>query len=336
MKETHILAIESSCDETAAAVVTDGRRIRSNIISSQVPLHTLYGGVVPELASRAHIERIDAVVQEALKDAGMTLPEVDAIAVTYGPGLVGALLVGVAYAKALAFGLKKPLIGVNHIEGHVSANFLEHPELEPPFLSLIVSGGHTNLAFMKDYGVFEILGRTRDDAAGEAFDKVARAIGLGYPGGPKIEKAAREGDPEAIHFPRGKVDEAPYDFTFSGMKSAVLNYLNHAEMTGETVSQADVAASFQAAVVDVLVSRAMHAAAELHQDKLVLAGGVAANGALRTALADACARAGITLYAPSLILCTDNAAMIGAAAYFRYRRGERAGWDLNAVPYLEL
>ena len=336
MKETHILAIESSCDETAAAVVTDGRRIRSNIISSQVPLHTLYGGVVPELASRAHIERIDAVVQEALKDAGMTLPEVDAIAVTYGPGLVGALLVGVAYAKALAFGLKKPLIGVNHIEGHVSANFLEHPELEPPFLSLIVSGGHTNLAFMKDYGVFEILGRTRDDAAGEAFDKVARAIGLGYPGGPKIEKAAREGDPEAIHFPRGKVDEAPYDFTFSGMKSAVLNYLNHAEMTGETVSQADVAASCQAAVVDVLVSRAMHAAAELHQDKLVLAGGVAANGALRTALADACARAGITLYAPSLILCTDNAAMIGAAAYFRYRRGERAGWDLNAVPYLEL
>ncbi|MBO4839000.1 MAG: tRNA (adenosine(37)-N6)-threonylcarbamoyltransferase complex transferase subunit TsaD [Lachnospiraceae bacterium] len=336
MNETHILAIESSCDETAAAVVTDGRRIRSNIISSQVPLHTLYGGVVPELASRAHIERIDAVVQEALKDAGMTLPEVDAIAVTYGPGLVGALLVGVAYAKALAFGLKKPLIGVNHIEGHVSANFLEHPELEPPFLSLIVSGGHTNLAFMKDYGVFEILGRTRDDAAGEAFDKVARAIGLGYPGGPKIEKAAREGDPEAIHFPRGKVDEAPYDFTFSGMKSAVLNYLNHAEMTGEPVSQADVAASFQAAVVDVLVSRAMHAAQELKQDRIVLAGGVAANGALRTALADACAKAGIALYAPSLILCTDNAAMIGAAAYFRYRRGERAGWDLNAVPYLEL
>lgn len=336
LRKINILAIESSCDETAAAVVTDGRHIRSNIISSQVPLHTLYGGVVPELASRAHIERIDAVVQEALNEAGMTLPEVDAVAVTYGPGLVGALLVGVAYAKALAFGLKKPLIGVNHIEGHVSANFPEHPDLEPPFLSLIVSGGHTNLAFMKDYGVFEILGRTRDDAAGEAFDKVARAIGLGYPGGPKIEKAAREGDPEAIHFPRGKVDEAPYDFTFSGMKSAVLNYLNHAEMTGETVSQADVAASFQAAVVDVLVSRAMHAAAELHQDKLVLAGGVAANGALRTALSDACAKAGIALYAPSLILCTDNAAMIGAAAYFRYRRGERAGWDLNAVPYLEL
>ncbi|MBQ7146896.1 MAG: tRNA (adenosine(37)-N6)-threonylcarbamoyltransferase complex transferase subunit TsaD [Lachnospiraceae bacterium] len=332
----NILAIETSCDETAAAVVADGRHILSNIISSQVPLHTLYGGVVPELASRAHIERIDQVVQEALKEAGTAIEAVDAIAVTYGPGLVGALLVGVAYAKALAFGLKKPLIGVHHIEGHVAANFLAHPELEPPFLSLIVSGGHTNLAFMKDYGVFEIIGRTRDDAAGEAFDKVARAIGLGYPGGPKIENAAREGNPEAIHFPRGKVDEAPYDFTFSGMKSAVLNYLNHAEMTGETVSQADVAASFQAAVVEVLVSRAMAAAREFRQDKLVLAGGVAANGALRAALQEACDRAGVALYAPPLILCTDNAAMIGAAGYYRYLKGDLAGWDLNAVPYLKL
>ena len=332
----NILAIETSCDETAAAVVADGRHILSNIISSQVPLHTLYGGVVPELASRAHIERIDQVVQEALKEAGTSLEAVDAIAVTYGPGLVGALLVGVAYAKALAFGLKKPLIGVHHIEGHVAANFLAHPELEPPFLSLIVSGGHTNLAFMKDYGVFEIIGRTRDDAAGEAFDKVARAIGLGYPGGPKIEKAAREGNPEAIHFPRAKVDEAPYDFTFSGMKSAVLNYLNHAEMTGETVSPADVAASFQAAAVEVLVSRAMAAAREFRQEKLVLAGGVAANGALRAALQEACDRAGVALYAPPLILCTDNAAMIGAAGYYRYLKGDLAGWDLNAVPYLEL
>ena len=332
----NILAIETSCDETAAAVVADGRHILSNIISSQVPLHTLYGGVVPELASRAHIERIDQVVQEALKEAGTAIEAVDAIAVTYGPGLVGALLVGVAYAKALAFGLKKPLIGAHHIEGHVAANFLAHPELEPPFLSLIVSGGHTNLAFMKDYGVFEIIGRTRDDAAGEAFDKVARAIGLGYPGGPKIEKAAREGNPEAIHFPRGKVDEAPYDFTFSGMKSAVLNYLNHAEMTGETVSQADVAASFQAAAVEVLVSRAMAAAREFQQEKLVLAGGVAANGALRAALQEACDKAGVALYAPPLILCTDNAAMIGAAGYYRYLKGDLAGWDLNAVPYLEL
>ena len=336
MGEYRILAIESSCDETAAAVVADGRRVLSNIISSQVPLHTLYGGVVPELASRKHIEAVNPVVQEALKAAGMSLPEVDAVAVTCGPGLVGALLVGVAFGKALAFGLKKPLIGINHIEGHVSANLLEHPDLEPPFLSLIVSGGHTNLAYMRDYGSFEILGRTRDDAAGEAFDKVARAIGLGYPGGPKIEKAAREGDPEAIHFPRGKVDEAPYDFTFSGMKSAVLNYLNHAEMTGETVDPADVAASFQAAVVEVLVSRAMLAAKELGEKRLVLAGGVAANGALRKALREACDAEGIRLYVPSPILCTDNAAMIGAAAYYRLRRGERSGWDLNAVPALEL
>ncbi|MBQ4424533.1 MAG: tRNA (adenosine(37)-N6)-threonylcarbamoyltransferase complex transferase subunit TsaD [Lachnospiraceae bacterium] len=336
MSDINILAIESSCDETAAAVVTNGRVIRSNIISSQIERHTLYGGVVPELASRMHIEAINPVIEAALAEAGTCLEEIDAVAVTYGPGLVGALLVGVAEAKALAFAAKKPLVGVHHIEGHVCANFLEHPDLAPPFLCLIVSGGHTNLAYMRDYGVFEILGRTRDDAAGEAFDKVARAIGLGYPGGPKIEKAAREGDPQAIHFPRGKVDEAPYDFTFSGMKSAVLNYLNHAEMTGEEVSQADVAASFQAAVVDVLVSRAVHAVRERKENKLVLAGGVAANGALRSALEAACAQEGIRLYCPSPLLCTDNAAMIGAAGYYRFIKGERAGWDLNAVPYLEL
>lgn len=332
----NILSIESSCDETAAAVVADGRHVLSNIISSQIPLHTLYGGVVPEIASRAHIEAIDPVVQEALQRAGLSLQDVDAVAVTYGPGLVGALLVGVAYGKALAFGAGKPLLGINHIEGHVSAAFLEHPELEPPFLCLIVSGGHTNLAFLEDYGRFRIIGSTRDDAAGEAFDKVARAIGLGYPGGPKVEKAAREGNPEAIHFPRGKVEEAPYDFTFSGMKSAVLNYLNHAEMTGERVSQADVAASFQAAVIDVLTERAGAALGAYKQDKLVLAGGVAANGALREALDRCCRAAGASLYAPSPLLCTDNAAMIGAAAYYRYQKGERAGWDLNAVPYLEL
>ena len=332
----HILAIETSCDETAAAVVTDGRIIRSNIISSQVPLHTLYGGVVPELASRAHTEQINPVAEAALKEAGMSLKEVDAIAVTHGPGLVGALLVGVAFAKALAFGAGKPLLGINHMEGHVSANFLEHPQLEPPFLCLIVSGGHTNLAFMRNYGCFEIIGSTRDDAAGEAFDKVARAIGLGYPGGPKIERAARQGNPEAIHFPRGKVDEAPYDFTFSGMKSAVLNYLNQAEMKKEAISREDVAASFQAAVVEVLVSRALHAARALKQEKLVLAGGVAANGALRGALEEACGKAGIALYAPSPLLCTDNAAMIASAGYYHYIRGDFAAWDLNAVPGLSL
>lgn len=336
MKDIKVLAIESSCDETAASVVVDGRRILSNVISTQIALHTLYGGVVPELASRKHIENINGVVDEALAQAGLQLSDIDVIGVTKGPGLVGALLVGVAHAKALAFALKKPLVGVHHIEGHVCANFLEHQALEPPFLCLIVSGGHTHLTMMKDYGEFEILGCTRDDAAGEAFDKVARAIGLGYPGGPKVEKAAREGNPHAIEFPRGKIDGSPYDFTFSGMKSAVLNYLNHAAMTGQTVHTADVAASFQEAVTDVLVSRSVGAAKALRQDKLVLAGGVASNGYLRAALQKACEKAGIALYYPSPILCTDNAAMIGSAAYYRYRKGQRDGWDLNAVPGLRL
>ena len=336
MDDIKILAIESSCDETAAAVIRNGREVMSNVIDSQIALHTKFGGVVPELASRRHIEKINPVIRQALSDAGLTLQDIDAVGVTYGPGLVGALLIGVSEAKAIAYAAGKPLVGVNHIEGHVCANFLEHPDLEPPFLCLIVSGGHTHLAMMKDYGEFEILGRTRDDAAGEAFDKVARAIGLGYPGGPKIEKAAREGDPEAIHFPRGKVDEAPFDFTFSGMKSAVLNYLNHEQMAGREISVPDVAASFQAAVIDVLVERAIHAAKELHQDRIVLAGGVAANGALRAALAEACRRRGIDFCHPSPIYCTDNAAMIGAAAYYHFIKGELAGWDLNAVPNLKL
>ena len=247
-----ILAIESSCDETAAAVVVDGRDVRSNVISSQIALHTLYGGVVPEIASRKHIEKINQVIAQALDDAHMTLDDMDAIAVTYGPGLVGALLVGVAEAKAIAYAKKLPLIGVHHIEGHISANYIENKQLEPPFLCLVVSGGHTHLVKVVDYGQYEILGRTRDDAAGEAFDKVARAIGLGYPGGPKIEKVSHEGNPQAIHFPQPKVADGPYDFSFSGLKSAVLNYLNGAQMKGETVVQADVAASFQQAVTDVL------------------------------------------------------------------------------------
>ncbi|MCD8011444.1 MAG: tRNA (adenosine(37)-N6)-threonylcarbamoyltransferase complex transferase subunit TsaD [Lachnospiraceae bacterium] len=336
MKDILVLGIESSCDETAASVVRNGREVLSNVISSQIALHTQYGGVVPELASRKHIENINTVIEQALSEAGVTLSDLDAVGVTYGPGLVGALLVGVAEAKAIAYAAKLPLVGVNHIEGHVCANLIEHPDLEPPFLCLIVSGGHTHLARMRDYGDFEILGRTRDDAAGEAFDKVARAIGLGYPGGPKIEKAAERGNPHAIEFPRGKVDGSPHDFSFSGMKSAVLNYLNHASMTGETVRQEDVAASFQAAVVDVLVSRAVGAAVELGQDKLVLAGGVASNGALRRAMAEACRREGITLYSPSPVYCTDNAAMIAVAAHYHYIRGERADWSLNAVPNLPL
>ena len=335
-KDTLILAIESSCDETAASVVKNGRCVLSNIISSQIAIHTLYGGVVPEIASRKHIEKINQVVEAALKEADVTLDDIDAIGVTYGPGLVGALLVGVAEAKAIAYAKKKPLVGVHHIEGHVSANYIEHPDLEPPFLCEIISGGHTHLVIVKDYGSFEILGRTRDDAAGEAFDKVARAIGLGYPGGPKIDKLAKEGNPHAIDFPRAHMEDAPYDFSFSGVKSAVLNHLNKCRMTGEPIVEADIAASFQQAVVDVLVDNAIRAAKDYHMDRLAIAGGVASNGALRAAMEAACEKEGIRFYRPSPIFCTDNAAMIGVAAYYEYQKGTRHGWDLNAVPTLKL
>ena len=331
-----ILAIESSCDETAAAVVKNGREVLSNVISSQIDLHTLYGGVVPEIASRKHIEKINQVVEQALSDASVTWDDITAIAVTYGPGLVGALLVGVSFAKALAFALKKPLIGVHHIEGHISANYIENKELEPPFMCLVVSGGHSHLVKVKDYGEYEILGRTRDDAAGEAFDKVARAIGLGYPGGPKIDKVSNDGNPEAIAFPRAKVADNEYDFSFSGLKSAVLNYLNSCEMKGESVNQADVAASFQKAVVDVLVGHSMDALSQYGFKKFAIAGGVASNTHLRAAMEEACEKRNITFYHPSPILCTDNAAMIGAAAYYEYQKGVRHGWDLNAVPNLKL
>jgi len=335
-KEIKILAIESSCDETAAAVVVNGRDVRSNVISSQIDLHTLYGGVVPEIASRKHIEKINQVIEEALKKADMTLDDIDAIGVTYGPGLVGALLVGVAEAKAISFARNIPLIGVHHIEGHISANYIENKDLEPPFLCLVVSGGHTHLVRVADYGKYEILGKTRDDAAGEAFDKVARAIGLGYPGGPKIEKVSHEGNPDAIDFPRAKVADGVYDFSFSGLKSAVLNYLNGCRMKEIEINQADVAASFQKAVTDVLVGHAMNAIDEYKMDKFAIAGGVASNGTLRKAMEEACAKKGVKFYHPSPILCTDNAAMIGAAAYYDYLAGKRAGMDLNAVPNLRL
>ena len=335
-EDVYILAIESSCDETAAAVVKNGRQVLSNVISSQIALHTLYGGVVPEIASRKHIEKINQVIEAALKEADMTLDQMTAIAVTYGPGLVGALLVGVAEAKAIAYAAKKPLVGVHHIEGHVSANFIEHPDLEPPFVCLIVSGGHTHLVVVKDYGEFEILGRTRDDAAGEAFDKVARAVGLGYPGGPKVDKAAKEGNRNAVVFPRARVEGAPYDFSFSGLKSAVLNHINHAHMMGEEINVPDLMASFQYAVVDVLTSHAVEAAKNLGYDKVAIAGGVASNSALRAEMKEACEKAGLKFYYPSPIFCTDNAAMIGAAAYYEYIRGNRSGWDLNAVPNLKL
>lgn len=336
MKPVYILAIESSCDETAAAVVVDGRKVLSNVISSQIALHTLYGGVVPEIASRKHVEKINPVIMEALKTAGVTLDEIDAVAVTYGPGLVGSLLVGVSAAKSIAYAKNKPLVGVHHIEGHVSANYISHPDLEPPFMSLVVSGGHSHIVIVKDYGEYEIIGKTHDDAAGEAFDKVARAIGLGYPGGPKIDKLAKEGNAHAIAFPRAHIDGCPYDYSFSGVKSAVLNYLNQQEMRGGEIKRADVAASFQEAVVDVLATKAVAAANAYGYDKIALAGGVACNSALRAKMEEVCQKAGIKVYYPEPILCTDNAAMIGAAGYYEFLKGTRHGLDLNAVPGLKL
>ena len=334
--DVRILAIESSCDETAAAVVKNGREVLSNIIYSQIATHTMYGGVVPEIASRKHIEKINQVVESALKEADMTLEQVDAVGVTYGPGLVGPLLIGVSAAKALAWAADKPLVGVNHIEGHVAANFIASPELEPPFVCLIVSGGHTHLVVVEDYGVFRILGRSRDDAAGEAFDNVARSVGLGYPGGPKIDAKAKEGNPDAIQFPQAKVRESAYDFSFSGLKSAVLNYQNHAKMTGEEINVADLVASFQKAVVDVLVEHTVAAAHEYGFRQVAMAGGVASNSALWNAMKTRCEREGIRLFYPPPVLCTDNAAMIGSAAYYEYIAGNRSGWDLNAVPGLKL
>lgn len=335
-KDVVILAIESSCDETAAAVVVNGRKVLSNIIYSQIDLHTLYGGVVPEIASRKHIEKINPVIEAALTEAGITLKDVDAIAVTYGPGLVGPLLVGVAEAKAISFASNIPLIGVHHIEGHICANYIENEELKPPFMALVVSGGHTHLVRVIDYGKYEVVGRTRDDAAGEAFDKVARAIGLGYPGGPKIDRCSKEGNPDAIDFPRAKVEGSEYDFSFSGLKSAVLNYLNHAEMKGEEIVQADVAASFQKAVVEVLTEHAIRAVREFKVTDFALAGGVASNSSLRASVKAACEKEGVNFYCPSPIFCTDNAAMIGVAAYHEYLNGNFADFSLNAIPNLKL
>jgi len=331
-----ILAIETSCDETAAAVIQNGRTVLSNVISSQIAMHTLYGGVVPEIASRKHMEQINQVIEMALSEAEVTLDDITAIGVTYGPGLVGALLVGVAEAKAIAYAKNIPLVGVHHIEGHISANYIENPDLEPPFMALVVSGGHTHLVLVKEYGEYEIIGRTRDDAAGEAFDKVARAVGLGYPGGPKIDKLAKEGNPHAIEFPRAQVDGFPYDFSFSGIKSSVLNYINTCEMKNIEINKADLVASFQNAVIDALVSRAISATKEYGIGKLAIAGGVASNSALRLSIKEQCEANQIQLFSPSPIFCTDNAAMIGVAAYYEYMNGTRHGLDLNAVPNLKL
>lgn len=335
-KDIKILAIETSCDETSAAVVLNGTKVLSNIIWSQIELHKVYGGVVPEIASRKHIEKMNPVIEEALNKANVTFEDIDAVAVTYAPGLVGALLVGLATAKAIAFALKKPLIGVHHIEGHICANFIEDPKFEPPFICMVVSGGHTHLVYVKDYGSYEVLGKTRDDAVGEAFDKVARAIGLGYPGGPKIDHLAKEGNSKAIDFPRAYLEPESYDFSFSGIKSAVLNYLNQCEMKNETVNKADIAASFQEAVIEVIVNKTIRAAKDNNIKRVALAGGVAANSKLRSEMKRACEAEGLQLQYPSMIYCTDNAAMIGCAAYYDYLKGIRHGMDLNAIPYLKI
>ncbi|MBR6503419.1 MAG: tRNA (adenosine(37)-N6)-threonylcarbamoyltransferase complex transferase subunit TsaD [Firmicutes bacterium] len=336
-KEYLCLAIESSCDETAAAVVTDGRNVLSNIISSQIDIHKAYGGVVPEIASRHHLNNISTVVDQALEEAGVSFEDIDFIGVTNRPGLIGALLIGTATAKALAFALDVSLIGVHHIRGHICANYIAHPDLKPPFASLVVSGGHSTLAEVKDYTEYEILGQTRDDAAGEAYDKVARVLGLGYPGGPLLDKLAKEGDPEAIPFKRVYLEKDSYDFSFSGTKTGVLNYLNGKRQKGEEFNPADVAASFQAAVVEVLVEKCVRLCKERGRDKLVLAGGVAANSCLRAELEKACWQNGIELYMPPLILCTDNAAMIGCAAYYEFLAGaEDETMTLDAYPNAEL
>lgn len=329
-----ILAFESSCDETSCAVIEDGRRILSDVISSQVPIHRKFGGVVPEIASRHHIEDVLPVAEEALREAHCRWEDLDAVAVTQGPGLVGALLVGVAAAKAAAWALGKPLIAVNHMEGHIFANLLQYPDLEPPFLALVVSGGHTMLVVVRDYNTFELLGQTRDDAAGEAFDKIARVMGYPYPGGPHIDRLAKEGDPEAVHFPMAMAKEHNFDFSFSGLKSAVINYLHTAEMKKQPVMKEDVAASFQKAVVDVLTAKAMAALEKTGLRTLVLAGGVAANSGLRASLEAACGARGVRLCRPDPVLCTDNGAMIGCRAYYMAQAGDFAPMTLNADPRL--
>ena len=330
------LAIESSCDETAAAVLLEGRQILSNIISSQIDIHKQYGGVVPEIASRHHLNNINAVVDMAVDEAGITVDEVDMIGVTYGPGLVGALLIGLATAKAYAFAVGKPLIGIHHIHGHICANSIEHKDLRPPFTALVISGGHTNIVEVTDYNECRILGGTRDDAAGEAYDKVARVLGLGYPGGPLIDRLSKKGDPHAVEFKRVFLEKDSFDFSFSGIKTGVLNYINSEKQAGRDIDTANVAASFQAAVLDVIVAKTMRAAVDMNKDKIVLAGGVASNSRLREMMKAECDKKGIKLYYPSPVLCTDNAAMIGCAAYYKYMAGQRDDLTLDAIPNLPL
>lgn len=336
MKDIIVLGIETSCDETSAAVVKNGREILSNVISSQISLHQKYGGVVPEIASRKHVEMIMPVINQSIEEAGINISDIDAVGVTYGPGLVGALLVGLSAAKGLAFALDKPLIGIHHIEGHIAANYLEHPELKPPYICLVASGGHSHIVYVEDYNTFEIMGQTRDDAAGEAFDKVARALGLGYPGGPLIDRMAEKGDNKAVEFPRVYFNEGSLDFSFSGLKTAVLNYLNGMEQKGEPFSVQDVCASFQQAVVDVLVSNTVSAARSRNCVIITIAGGVSANSSLRQQMKNAASMHNISVFYPKPVLCTDNAAMIACAAYYEIKKGSFSDMYLNAVPGLKL
>ncbi len=331
-----ILAVETSCDETAAAVMRGGRELLSSVVASQVDFHARFGGVVPEIASRKHTEAIVGVVDEALEQAGLTLGEIDALAVTYGPGLVGALVVGLAYAKGLAFATGLPLVGVNHLEGHIFAAVLADAEVRPPLVALVVSGGHTSLVHMPEWGVYETMGETLDDAAGEAFDKVAKVLGLGYPGGPVISRLAEEGDSAAIDFPRAMLHSGDYRFSLSGLKTAVINYIRHEQEAGRDVHAPNVAASFQQAVIDVQVAKAVRAVEETGVRRFVMAGGVAANPALRGALTEAMEGRGVAVTVPPVSLCTDNAAMIAAAAHFRFLRGHLLDLDAEADPALRL
>lgn len=330
------LAIESSCDETSAAVVLDGRQVLSNIIASQIKVHEVFGGVVPEIASRHHLDNVNRVAAQAMDEAELSIDDVDLIGVTYGPGLVGALLIGLATAKAYALAAGKPLVGVHHIQGHICANYIEYPDLKPPFMALVVSGGHTNIVEVTDYNQCRVLGQTRDDAAGEAYDKVARVLGLGYPGGPKIDKIAKQGNPQAVAFKRVFLEKDSLDFSFSGIKTGVLNYVNSEKQAGREINTADVAASFQQAVLDVITAKTVGAALKMKKDKIVMAGGVASNSKLRAMMEAACKKEGIALYCPSPILCTDNAAMIGCAAYYKYKAGFEDDLTLDAVPQLPL
>lgn len=330
------LGIETSCDETAAAIILDGKLIKSNIIASQIDFHQRFGGVVPEIAARKHIEFVFPVIDQALAEAEVTLTDLDLVAVTYGPGLVGGLLVGIQAAKSLAFAMNKPLVGVNHIEGHIYANFLAHPDLKPPFVCLTVSGGHTDLLYIPEFGYYDILGRTRDDAAGEAFDKIARVLGLPYPGGPEIDRLAQRGDHNMIDFPQGLANEENFDFSFSGLKTAALNYINRAQQLGKEIKLVDFAASFQWAIIDILATKLMRAAESKGVNQVILSGGVAANSGLRQHVLKLAEARGFKVLFPPPILCTDNAAMIGSAGHFKYLAGHSDGWELNAMPNLRL